>query len=109
MVTPWEDGCYTGEVLLTYEDASQKEVAVTVPLEFTSTMAYVEDDWSFYDYEEYYEEPEPEAGLPWPLIAGIAGGGVLITVIVILILRKKRKASRAAQADLDDWFAASAS
>ena len=104
LVTPWEDGDYSGEVILKYEDAFQKEAAVVVPLEFTSAMAYVADDFS--EYEDAYWEEEPAAANPLPagLLAGIGAGVVVIAAIIIVLINRKRKAKKSDAEMLEDWF-----
>ena len=104
VVTPFEEGEYTGEIILKYENSSQKEELVTIPLKFNSTMAYVAEDF-FYDEAEAETEETNEAAISPAVMTG-AGGAVLALVIVIIMLiaRKKKKNRERSEEDLNDWF-----
>ena len=103
LVTPEMDGEYSGTVTLTYEDSSQKEVSVVIPLEFDVMTAYVADDF-YYDEEMLQEEEyeEKAASMPWIVI--IAGASAMAIGSIILIILKKRKAKAQQDVDLEDWF-----
>jgi len=103
LVTPEMDGEYSGTVTLTYEDSSQKEVSVVVPLEFDVMTAYVEDDFSSEEAlmeEEEYEEKA--AGMPWIVVAASAAAATVLGTV--LILRKKKKAKLETDVDVEEWF-----
>ena len=103
LVTPQTDGEYTGTVTLTYEDAAQNPVSVVVPLEFYSSMAYVEDDF-FFDEEELDNVETEEAGFPLIPVLAAAGAAVIVALITVIAVRRKKKAV-SPEADLpEDWF-----
>ena len=103
LVTPEMDGDYAGNVTLKYEDSSQKEVSVVVPLEFTSTMAYVEDDLSL-DEEMPMEEEYEQKSASIPLIISIAAAALIAVIASVMVIRKKKKAKADQDVDLDEWF-----
>ena len=103
LVTPEMDGDYSGTVTLKYEDSSQKEVSVVVPLEFTSTMAYVEEEFPM-DEEMFPEEEYEQKSASIPLIISIAAAALIAVFAAVMVIRKKKKAKADQDVDLDEWF-----
>lgn len=101
LVTPLNEEAYSGNIVLTYEDSTQKKTSVTVPLEFTAVGAYVADDVSEEEFTE--EEPEEEQSSFPILYVAIAGGVVLLTIIIIIVVKKKKHANKE-EICLDDFF-----
>ena len=91
MIIPAEEGTISGNLVLTYLDALNKEVKIEHP--FTMTIEPMMDMPVDMPLEPMPGMGAPQVGLPWITIA-IIGGGVLLVLIAAIFVIKKIRAKR---------------
>jgi len=91
MIIPSEEGTISGSLTLTYLDALNQEVKIEHP--FTMTVEPMMDMPVDMPLEPMPGFENPQAGLPWFMIA-IIGGGVIILLIAAIFIIKKIRAKR---------------
>lgn len=91
MIIPAEEGTISGSLVLTYLDALNQEVKIEHP--FTLTVEPMMDMPVDMPLEPMPGFENPQAGLPWMMIA-IVGGGALLLLVAAIFIVKKIKAKR---------------
>lgn len=102
IVTPERAGAYSGTVTVTYEDETQQEKSVEIPISFTAGAAEVISPEFGEDFLGL-DDAEDDAPLPVVPMA-VVGVTALVGAITAAVIHKRKKAKQDAERDTDDWF-----
>lgn len=102
IIIPNQGGTLQGQILIEYEDVSGavQSMVHDFEMEVMESMVFPEGDGMLPPTEEVIPESE-KAGIPWPVMLGLALGALIAAGITALVLKKRRKKQEELEIDED--------